>query len=246
MTPSKPTVLIHGYAFDHRIWYPVELAFEGHHVIYLSLPGFGMDAVTEPYTIKELANKYWRHLNDVHDEPVHLVGHSMGGYVCIEMAAQQPARVASLTLVHSHVFEDSAEKKEARSATMKDITENGKGSFVKKLISSLFADESENAGIIKALIERGMAYEDNAWYYGTQAIRDREDHTLTLKNIKIPVLNLMGEKDKAVPQELAQKQALLSGNIKQHIYPSVGHMAMYESPAKMIQDLRQFYETMPA
>ena len=29
-TTTRPTVLIHGYGFDHRIWYPVELAFEGH------------------------------------------------------------------------------------------------------------------------------------------------------------------------------------------------------------------------
>lgn len=240
---SKPTVLIHGFAFDHRIWYPVELAFEGRHVIYLSLPGFGMDQVTEPYSISELANKYWRHLNDIIQEPLHLVGHSMGGYVCMEMLAQQPSRVASVALVHSHVFEDSPEKKQARSETMKEISNNGREGFVKKLISSLFGKENEYPEIIKMLIERGMVYDDNAWCFGTEAMRDRRDHSETLKNTKVPVLMLMGENDKAVTPELATRQARLSDRITMHMYPGVGHMSMYEHPSKMIQDLIRFYDT---
>ena len=238
---SHPTVLIHGYGFDHRIWYPVELAFEGHHVIYLSLPGFGMDQVTEPYTITELANKYWRHLNEVMPDPVHLVGHSMGGYVCMEMVAQQPSRVASLALVHSHVFEDPAEKKEQRSATMKDISENGRAAFVKKLIPSLFSNDKDYAEIINVLVERGMSYDDNAWCFGTQAIRDRKEHSKTLKEIQVPVLMLMGEEDKAVTPALAYKQAPLSERTVLHMYPGVGHMAMYENTSKMISDLIRFY-----
>ncbi len=245
-TTSRPTILIHGYGFDHRIWYPVELAFEGHHVIYLSLPGFGMDEVTEPYTIAELANKYWRHINDVVQGPVHLVGHSMGGYVCMEMVAHQPSRVATLALAHSQVFEDPAEKKEARSATMKDISENGREGFVKKMIPSLFGNDKDYVEIIKMLIARGMIYNDNAWCFGTQAIRDRRDQSATLKNINVPVLMLMGEQDTAVTPDLVYKQAPLSGRVVLHMYPGVGHMSMYESPSKMIEDLIRFYAVFAA
>jgi len=111
---SRNTVLIHGYGFDHRTWYPLELAFESHEVIYLALPGFGMERATEPYTISGLAKKYWQHLDEIGIDTVNLVGHSMGGYVCLEMLASAPSRVASLVLLHSHVFEDSAEKKISR------------------------------------------------------------------------------------------------------------------------------------
>jgi pimeloyl-ACP methyl ester carboxylesterase len=242
----QPTILIHGYGFDHRIWYPVELAFEGHHVIYLSLPGFGMEQVSDAYTVSDLARKYWKHINDVVDGPVNLVGHSMGGYVCMEMVAQQPSDVSSLALVHSHVFGDPAEKKEARTATMNDIKTKGREEFIKKFIPTLFGDKDRFGEISKMLIERGLAYDDNAWYYGTQAIRDREDHAHTLKNINVPVLMIMGEQDKAVTPEIAYKQAPLSERVELHMYPGVGHLAMYENTAGMIEDLIRFYATSAA
>ncbi len=240
-SPDKTTILIHGYGFDHRIWYPVELAFEGHHVIYLALPGFGMEPVTEAYTVAELAKKYWRHLDEIEADQVNLVGHSMGGYVCLEMLAHHPSRVSSLALVHSHVFADPAEKKEARNSTLNDIKTNGCAGLVNKLIPSLFADGQKSSGIIKMLINRGLQYDDNAWYFGTQAIRDRIDHSETLKTAHAPVLMLMGEADKAVPAELAYKQSSLAERTELHLYPDVGHMGMYENTSQMIGDLIRFY-----
>ncbi len=103
-------VLIHGFAFDMRTWDPLELAFEGHRRMPLSLPGFGSAVPTKPYSIRELANDFWQQLDDAGISSVHLLGHSMGGYVCLEMLALQPSRVLSLALLHSHVFADTEEK----------------------------------------------------------------------------------------------------------------------------------------
>ncbi len=236
-----PTVLIHGFAFDHRIWYPVELAFEGHHVVYLSLPGFGMEREAEEYSIADLAKKYWDHLDEIIGQPVHLVGHSMGGYVSAEMLAQKPDRVVSLALVHSHVFADAPEKKQGRLTAIKDIKENGKEAFVKKLIPGLFADKTGSEEIIQKLLARGMQYDDTAWYYGLQAMAGRSDHSDALKNSKVPVLLLMGENDKCVPVENAYKQSGFAERTTLHVYKDCGHLGMYEKTPDMIRDLVRFY-----
>jgi len=237
----KTIVLIHGYGFDSRIWLPVELAFDGFTVVYLALPGFGDTAPQEPYTIESIANHYWSVLDTAGSGVVHLAGHSMGGYVCLEMAAQQPSRVASLALVHSHVFADSDEKKSQRSATIEDIKAHGRDALVRKMIPSLFADSKGYPEVINALITRGLGYDDHTWLYGNQAIRDRKDHTETLRNLHIPVLMISGEKDAAVPVEWFYKQAPLAENNQLIIYPETGHMAMYENTLRMICDLRSFY-----
>lgn len=238
---NQTVVLIHGYGFDRRIWSPLEAAFDRFHVVHLSLPGFGESLDPEPYSIESLARQYWSQLDADGMEGVHLVGHSMGGYVCMEMAAQQPERILSLALIHSHVFEDSEEKQQQRTTTMKDIEIKGRVFLVNKMIPSLFADQTGLRPLIDVLISRGMGYGDQAWINGTRAIRDRKDHTETLKKISVPVLIVMGEKDTAVPSELGYKQAALSANTVLYVYPETGHMAMYENTSQMICDLLMFY-----
>lgn len=245
MTTPKTatTVLIHGYGFDHRLWYPVELAFEGHHIIYLSLPGFALEPVTEEYTIAALSEKYWQHLQQVTDGPVHLAGHSMGGYVCMEMAAQHPGKVASVTLIHSHVFADDDSKKQSRNETITNIRTNGRKAFLEKLIPAVFTDQNQSQAIIQKWIERGLAYDENAWAFGTQAMRDRRDHTDTLKKLDKPVLLIAGEGDKLMKSDLAYQQAAMAASVTLHVYPDTGHMAMYENTQTLINDLVAFYQT---
>ena len=238
---SKTVVLIHGYGFDFRSWYPVEVAFEGFHIIYLSLPGFGEEPVEKAYTIDELAHSFWSEIDQNIAPHVHLVGHSMGGYVCMEMIAQQPGRVLSLALIHSHVFADTEDKKGTRTAAMENIRANGCLVHAKKMIPSLFDKTSFPDELVQTLIGRGVVYGDNAWYFGMGAMRDRKDHSETFQNISFPVLMMMGENDTAIPLDLVYKQAPMVSQGHLHIYPLVGHMAMYENTARMICDLWVFF-----
>jgi len=238
---NQTIVLIHGYGFDQRIWSPLEVAFDRFRVVHLSLPGFGAFTEPEPYTIDSLARHYWAQLDTDSVDSVHLVGHSMGGYVCMEMAAQQPERILSMALIHSHVSEDPEEKKQQRTITMEGIKIQGRGFLVNKMIPSLFADQTGLRPLIDVFIDRGMEYGDSAWLNGTRAIRDRKDHTETLKAITVPVLMIMGEKDTAVPPTLGYTQAGLSARTKLYVYPETGHMAMYENTARLICDLITFY-----
>lgn len=240
-TDSHTIVLIHGYGFVSRIWNPVESAFNGYNVIRLSLPGFGDDDLSGPYTIEALAQHYWAILGEDGETLVHLVGHSMGGYVCMEMLAQQPGRVASLCLLHSHVFADAEEKKEARTAILEEIQSTGREAFVRRMIGSMVFDKEQHAALIKQLVERGLMYGDDAWYNGTLAIRDRNDHADTLRNFHGPCLLIMGEADTAIPIALGYKQAAQAQQAVLIIYPNVGHLSMYENTNALIRDLKKYY-----
>lgn len=237
---KEAVLLIHGYGFDDRIWSPVEIAFEDFHPLMYCLPGFGNSFFPGSYTIEELASHYWSEIDSLSLEKIHVVGHSMGGYVAIEMCAQKPERVLSLSLVHSHVFEDSVEKKKARTDTLDEIKLKGKEAFVRRMLSSMINDKNRFSKIIDLLIERGLKYDDDSWYNGTQAIRDRRDHSATLKSLHCPVQFIGGEADLAVPVELMYKQAALTERGLLKVYPGVGHLSMYEDPGKLITDLVTF------
>jgi 3-oxoadipate enol-lactonase len=59
----------------------------------------GSDPVSEPYTIADLANDAVAVLSTLGVQRAHLVAHSMGGFVALQMALRHPKRVEKLVLV---------------------------------------------------------------------------------------------------------------------------------------------------
>ncbi len=99
---GEPLVLLHGIATDSGIWTTVlpELARE-RTVVSVDLPGFGRSApVGEGFELPEVAAAILAGL-EAHAValPFDLVGHSLGGGVAIQFAAQFPAAVRRLVLV---------------------------------------------------------------------------------------------------------------------------------------------------
>jgi pimeloyl-ACP methyl ester carboxylesterase len=99
---GEPLVLLHGIATDSRIWSPVlpALARE-RQVITVDLPGFGRsDPVGADYVLADVASAILAGLSAYGvPQPFDLVGHSLGGGVAIQFAAQHPSVLKSLTLV---------------------------------------------------------------------------------------------------------------------------------------------------
>ncbi|MGH2493402.1 MAG: alpha/beta fold hydrolase [Ktedonobacteraceae bacterium] len=98
---GEPIILIHGLSASSRWWVRNIPALAKHYRVYpLDLPGFGiMRRYRQRFVLDELASGIVAWMDAVGIEQAHLVGHSMGGYICLRMAAQHPERIKSLVLV---------------------------------------------------------------------------------------------------------------------------------------------------
>lgn len=99
---SVPVVLIHGFGADLNTWlFTVEaIAAPGRSVYALDLPGHGGSTKdVGGGTLEELAADVSAALEALGIGRSHLIGHSLGGAVAIEVAASRPGFVASLTLI---------------------------------------------------------------------------------------------------------------------------------------------------
>jgi 3-oxoadipate enol-lactonase len=118
---DTPVVLIHGHSADLRLWEPQvpALVGAGYRVVRYDVRGHGRSSV--PPTGYD-----WEHyladlralLDHLRVARAHLAGISMGGAIALELALEEPGRVASLTLLDSALpgfaysarFEDDIER----------------------------------------------------------------------------------------------------------------------------------------
>lgn len=93
-SPPVTVVFVHGYTLTMDTWHFQRAAFRGLvRAVYYDQRSHGRSgrADGDSSTIEQLASDLVRVLEDVtHDEPVVLIGHSMGGMTVMELAKQRP------------------------------------------------------------------------------------------------------------------------------------------------------------
>lgn len=238
---SGPTVvLIHGFPFDHSIWdeFSAQLA-DRCRVITIDLPGFGKSAL-EPmiFSIDDIGSMVAAFLKAQRLSPCTLVGHSLGGYVALSVAANNPELLDALVMFHSTAQADSAEKKESRNKALDFIDQHGVKAFTSSFVTPLFAQPG-HAGIAKVRAVAAEAHPSTVKGY-LQAMRDRKDRMEMLAQFPKPVLFIAGEKDGGIPADAVRRQASLARLAELHILPEVGHMGMFEDAPATLAILSDF------
>lgn len=110
-----PTVvLLHGLLASAKYWGPVRrrLSADGYRVITIDLLGFG-SAAKAPATSYD----YAEHVEHVRsaietvagEQPVTLIGHSLGGLVSMKLARRHPELVSQLVILNAPLYRDGEE-----------------------------------------------------------------------------------------------------------------------------------------
>ncbi|HLG63484.1 MAG TPA: alpha/beta fold hydrolase [Ktedonosporobacter sp.] len=98
---GEPVVLVHGLSGSMRWWVRNVPALAQHYQVYvLDLPGFGlMRRLRGRFTIEKALTWLIDWMEAVGLRRAHFIGHSMGGYICMLLAARRPELVESMVLV---------------------------------------------------------------------------------------------------------------------------------------------------
>jgi pimeloyl-ACP methyl ester carboxylesterase len=237
-----PLVLLHGFCEDSSIWKPMLPGLREASVLRIDLPGFGKSELPALSAMTAYADAVLAVLDAENIEKCVLVGHSMGGYAALELAARRPERLAALVLFHSHPFEDNELRKEARRRGIETLQAGKKELYVTQLFPNLFPPEfvAKRPEVLEELIFNGKKQSTEAIIAALQAMLGRRDHQPTLQKIETPVLFLLGKEDTLVPLEQALTASLLPGLASVHVLPEVAHMGMWEAPEQSAQILRDF------
>lgn len=218
---GAPVVLLHGLSGSTRWWArniaPLARQFEVHTV---DLAGFGQSRSAGPFQLAAAADMIARWMERVGLERASVAGHSMGGLVAAELAADHPGRVERLVLVAAALPALSL-------GSLADPCELLRRlpylpfSFLDLLLPDLLrAGVPTVVGALRELLAA--------------------DIRAKLGRIKAPTLLVWGDRDPLVPLSQAWLLARLVPCRELAIFKRVGHNPMWERPDSFNQLLAEF------
>ena len=226
--PATRLVFLHGFGEDERVWSD----FLPFHSFTFSTICPGYAEWTDCATLADYARKIVASLPLSGD--FILVGHSMGGYIALEIASQFPERVKKVVMLHSTFVADTQEKKINRDRTLELLKKKGTGFFIGPFLPNLFAAASQE--LISTLVSRYRELSAAGLIAATKAMRDRNDFTTFVQTTNIPFLFILGEQDALISPESITRFVTKSVVI----LPNVGHQGTYEAPEAVAMAINQF------
>jgi pimeloyl-ACP methyl ester carboxylesterase len=160
-----------------------------------------------------------------------LAGHSLGGYVALEIMRRAPERIERLALIDTQARPDTLEAIDRRRALI-ELAQGGRFQEVAERLIPVVFDSVEVVEPSLVALHRDMARAVGAEAFLRQqrAIMDRVDSRPTLAAIRCPTLVLCGVHDLLTPLDRHEEMAAAIAAAKLIAVPSAGHYSPLERP----------------
>jgi uncharacterized protein YqeY/pimeloyl-ACP methyl ester carboxylesterase len=198
MAESLPIVLVPGLGSSVRTHLDILPALWRHGPIFVA-------DHTRDDTIEALARRV---LAEAPAPNFALIGHSLGGYIVLEMMRQAPQRIARLMLMNTQARTDPPEVTERRKATIAMIHQGRYDEAMEANFPMLVHPSRVNDEALRERTRLTRQDTGPAVYLRHQAaIMTRIDQRPYLKDIRVPTLVLSGDQDLLISNEFSREMA---------------------------------------
>ena len=226
-------VLIHGFGGDLDGWMMNQGALSANSSVYaLDLPGHGQSSKSVgDASVSGMAAVVAKLMDALGLDSAHLVGHSLGGAIALQVALDHGAKVSALSLIGSaglgpEINGDylsgfvSAESRREIKPLLQQLVGDP------KLINRNLIDDILKFKRLDGVTEALSAIKDGFLNGGNQSV----DLRANLESLSIPVQVIWGSLDKIIP--VSHTEALPS-NVQVHVIDGFGHLVQLEAAAEV-------------
>jgi 3-oxoadipate enol-lactonase len=244
---GKPLVVLHGWGMDHTAWAPAtDLLASRYRVIAVDLRGHGQsDAAQSPYAFNELSDDVFALLQqlELNELPI-VVGHSMGGMVAQQFAADHPQAIDGLVVLDADLNGPPALRAVTTLAGHVGAGVMSLASWIlgEKRALSLYpmvvdlsayswAWQGKNRDQLRAGAQRFPQHNSTVGLASSfRAIATRPNLALALNQAAPRALLIRGSADLFMPQVKMEALARTIPGSRLEVLPGAGHMTIVEQP----------------
>ena len=223
------------------------------------VPGLGSSVRTHLAILPAL----WRHgsvmvINQTADESIEamaaralseappkfaLIGHSLGGYIVLEMIRQAPERITRLALLNTYAHPETPAFAEFWRGLIAKVKQGGYRAMMDAMFAGAVHPSRANDARLKAIVT-DMADDTgpDAFVWQVEAIMTRADSRPTLAAIKCPTLVMTSDTDNSVPSRMSVEIANGIAGAKLITVADCGHLSPIEQPEAVTAALRDWLE----
>lgn len=221
---GTPVVLLHGLSGSSRWWSRNFDALASRHLVAaVDLIGFGrnrrffgLPVLLPPFA--EVTSLLARWI-ETFGEPVHVIGHSMGGQIAIRLAAERPDLVRSLVLVNAAGIPFRFDPRPHVRAVPKPPY--GGPGIARVLLPDFFRAGPASVAVAGARVMRADLRE-------------------MMHAVRAPALLVWGENDPLVPLVYGQAMQQEIAGARLVVLPKAAHVAMWEAPDEFNRVVLEF------
>ncbi len=229
---SPVVLLIHGAGNDATVWQLQTryLAYRGFRAVAVDLPGHGASEGSPLATITEMADWIARFVSAAGFSTVHVVGHSMGTFIALELATTHADIVKTITLlgtatemgVHPELI-DAATNDLPRAAALMAAWGHAKPAHVgRNPTPGMWM-----VGGARALVENS---EPGVLLADFTACMNYDKALSSAAAVQCPTTVIIGQGDKMTPAKSGRKLAAAIQNAVVVELADTGHTMMFENP----------------
>ncbi|WP_407401997.1 alpha/beta fold hydrolase [Chryseobacterium sp.] len=226
-------VLLHGFMENNTIWNDMEkFLSKDFKLLKIDLPGHGKSVtIAEVQTMELMAGEVKKVIDENHFTKIHLLGHSMGGYVSLAFAEAYPEYLKSMTLFFSSFLIDDEEKKQQRIKSYR-IIKDAFGHYARAGVPNLFNPNEKEflKDKIDTALEIALSTNNLGALASVKGMVERTDKTSILNNLDAKILVIAGKHDNAVKTDLVLQNLPDRPNIKSYVL-DCGHNGHWEKPS---------------
>lgn len=246
-------VFVHGWGMNQTIWQPLlDKLPNWIDVELIDLPGHGERHAESFSNLQDLTDDVAEHCQRVKktNQPLFLMGWSLGGLACLQVAIEKPQSVDALVLlssspcfvtqdgwsygVEAQVFEQFAE------ALKTDFS-----GTIRRFLSLQVKGSESGRVILRSLREKILQQaqpNENSLDAGLNVLK-QTDLREQLSTISQPVYWGLGEQDGLVNAELSEALGQMMAQVEVKVYSKAGHAPFLSHTDEFVQQLVEFIKS---